>query len=79
MGRTSARKGWLLIISQMGVEEVVKVKKIFNSSVQIMLMTMRMLNYPSLRSYPCDNHFKEEEILPNLHYYLNPGATLYYM
>jgi hypothetical protein len=35
-----------------------------------MLIMMRMFNYSSLFSCPCDNHFKEE-ILPYLKYFLN--------
>jgi hypothetical protein len=72
-------KGWLSISSQMWVKRLCRFKKIFNSSVKIMLIMMRMLNYPLLFLCPHDNCFKEEEILLHLHYYLNFRAILYYM
>jgi hypothetical protein len=45
-------------------ESLSKFKEIFNTSVQIIPIVVRMLNCYSLFSYPCENHSKEEEILP---------------
>jgi hypothetical protein len=55
-------KGWLVISSWLKVEEVMcKFKKVFNSSVQIMLTSMKMKNYALLFSYPHDNHFERKK------------------
>jgi hypothetical protein len=58
---------WLALCCKQ--KRLCKFKKILNSSGQIMPNIIRMLNYSSLFSCPYDNHFKEEEILPYMHYY----------
>jgi hypothetical protein len=69
-------KEWLVISSQLKVQEVIcKFKKLFNSSVQIMLASMKIKNYFSLFSYPMV--IEGEEILLYPHYYFNLGGLLY--
>jgi hypothetical protein len=75
VGRASAGKKWLLHGSMLQKRLF---KKMFNTSVQIMIAMMIMLNYLSLFSYPHDNHFKGEEILPFPQHYLNLSVILYH-
>jgi hypothetical protein len=74
VGMASDRKKWLLPGSLLQK----KFKKMFNTSVQIMLAMMIMQNYSPLFSYPHDNHFKEE-ILPFPQHYLNLSVILYHI
>jgi hypothetical protein len=59
-------------------ENLKSYKKRFNSSVPVMLMMMKMLNYSLLFLYLSDNHSREEEMLLYMHYQSNLSALLYY-